>query len=264
MRTLGVREGPPSGCLIQPCPELVSSRPLPRVRMVVCTSSHCSHMVSLGLVLLPLLQSQGMMALDSSVWWVERWAWESSQGFRFLLYLFSLCPRARPNIPVPSELLWGLNELIEWKVFSTFHKASQSPVNLALFFLFYRWRNWDSDSVTAKFTQLVCQDYRVQVYLIQSQCFFHPTTQPPWTITLFHIFWDCYHVFPMSSLFPGWPDPISFSRPIAQICIILKLCVDLYTSWLSRSHLSCRAIALVRLCIVHLGQAGRVALPLLQ
>lgn len=40
---------PPSGCLMQPCPELVSSRPLPRVRMVVCTSSHCSHMVSLGL-----------------------------------------------------------------------------------------------------------------------------------------------------------------------------------------------------------------------
>lgn len=41
----------------------------------------------------------------SSMWWIRRWACESSQGFRFLLYLFSLCPRVRPNLPVPSELL---------------------------------------------------------------------------------------------------------------------------------------------------------------
>lgn len=50
VRTLRVRGGPPSGCLKQPHPALVSSRPFSGVQMVVCTSSHCSpHMVSLGL-----------------------------------------------------------------------------------------------------------------------------------------------------------------------------------------------------------------------
>lgn len=49
VRTLRVRGGPPSGCLKQPHPALMSARPLPGVQMVVCTSSHCSpHMVSLG------------------------------------------------------------------------------------------------------------------------------------------------------------------------------------------------------------------------
>lgn len=41
---------------------------------------------------------------QNDVWWFGAWAWESSLEFRFLLYLFSLCPRARPNLPVPSEL----------------------------------------------------------------------------------------------------------------------------------------------------------------